>query len=97
MYSYIQTFSQNNSLQAQGITFVLFSFLLLLFSLFAASDLALNHQCMNFVQLIQIYGLSRIRPFPFSLDFYNFIFGFSHYELSFLPNVFSYAFPSSYS
>lgn len=95
--SYIQTFSQTNLIQAQGISFILLSFLLLLLSLFAASDVNINNDCMALVQLIQIYGLSRIRPFPFELDFYNFIYGFSHYELSFIPNGFSYIFPSSYS
>ena len=52
---------------------------------------------MILIQLIQIYGLSRIRPYPFELDFYHFLTGFSHYELSFIPNGFSKAFPSSYS
>lgn len=52
---------------------------------------------MVIIQLIQIYGLSRIRPFPFELDFYHFLSGFSHFELAFIPNGFAKAFPSSYS
>jgi hypothetical protein len=79
LQSYIQTFSHSDDLQIQGIVFVLTSFLLLLFSLFGSSDEKLHHDCMALVQLIQIYGLSRIRPFPFQLDFYNFLYGFSHY------------------
>ena len=97
MYSYIQTFSQDAGLQAEGITFVLFSFVLLLVSAFATQNLKLQNQCMDLVQLIQIYGLSRIRPLPLSQDFYNLIYGFSHYELSFLPNAFSHAFARQYT
>lgn len=97
MYSYIQTFSSTTGNQAEGITFIVLSFILLLTSLIATKDENLINDCMSLIQLIQIYGLTRIRPFPFELDFYNILTGFSHYELDFIPNVFLSAFPDQYS
>jgi hypothetical protein len=95
--SYLAIFSQQLNLQAEGISFVLISLILLLCAIFLIKDVWLIHECMAFVQLVQIIGLSRVRPFPFQFDFYNTLLGFSYYELSFVPNEFGLAFPNSYS
>ena len=52
---------------------------------------------MAFVQLIQIIGLSRIRPFPFDFSFYNAIRGFSCFELTFIPNGLANIYPDMYT
>lgn len=52
---------------------------------------------MAFIQLIQIIGLSRIRPFPFEFDFYNTLKGFSCFELLFIPNGLANIYPDLYT
>ena len=47
---------------------------------------------MALVGMIQIFGLSRVRDSPFNFDYFDVVTGFSHYEMRFVPNAFSYPF-----
>ena len=54
------------------------------------------HEMMAFIMLLQVMGLTRIREYPINFNIYSVLLGFSHFELSFIPNGFSYIFPAGY-
>lgn len=74
---------------------MLLSVLLLIFQLVITNRKG-YHEMMAFIMLLQVFGISRIRQYPINFNIYSVLLGFSHYELSFIPSVFSLMFPPGY-
>jgi len=89
--SYYHVFNRNIYMQAEGIIFVLISFLLLVGSYILKNN-KLTAECLAFVAMIQIFGLSRVRDAPYNFSYFDTVVGYSHYEMRFVPNSFSFPF-----
>lgn len=86
--SYYDFFSFNNSLQIEGIVFVLLSFVLFLCSI-PLRNKKLTAECLAFIGMIQIFGLARVRGGPYDFEFFDSLKGYSMFELRFIKNHFA--------
>ena len=55
----------------------------------------LTAECLAFVSMVQIFGLSRVRDAPYDFDYFGVLLGYANYELSFIPNAFANPFYSN--
>ena len=92
--TYYSVFSTSLNLQIEGMVFTGISLLLFLSSLFLKSA-RVSAECMSLVSMVQIFGLARVKDFPFSFEYYNSLVGYSFYELRNVGNPFTYLFMQS--
>ena len=86
--SYYSVFHNNSSLYIEGIIFCSVSFVFLMMAVFFLKNTKLIAECMSFVMMVQVFGLSRIRDLPIDFQFYNVVKGYSYYEFEYIPNLF---------
>ena len=92
--SYYEFFSSNNSLQIEGIVFVLLSFVLFLCSI-PLKNKKLVAECLAFIGMVQIFGLARVRGASYDFEFFDSLKGYSMFELRFIKNHFATPFTNN--
>ena len=51
---------------------------------------------LSFIMVLQVLGLMRAKQYPIDFNVFSILVGYSYYELSFIPNIFSQMFPPNY-